>query len=157
MFSEFKEFIARGNVIDLAVGIIVGAAFTAIVNSVVGDLINPVISLFLAGVDVSSLFLSLSSIPYESLAAAEEAGAAVFAYGRFLMAVINFLIIAVVVFVIVRMINRFRKREEPVAEEPAIAPVPTQEELLAEIRDLLRQTGATNFAVEYEYAFKDQE
>ncbi len=141
MYSEFKEFVSRGNVIDLAVGIIVGAAFTAIVKSVVGDLINPIISLFLAGVDLSALYVPLSSMRFESLAAAEEAGAAVFAYGRFLMAVINFLIIALVVFFIVRTINRFRRSEEAPAkaEEEVVEAGPTQEELLTEIRDLLKQ------------------
>ena len=145
MFSEFKEFVSRGNVIDLAVGIIIGAAFTAIVKSVVGDLINPFIGLFMAGVDVSGLYIPLSMKSYESLAAAESAGAAVFAYGRFLMALINFLIVALVLFSMIKAINSFRRKNEPesVAEEvpePEPEKGPTQEELLTEIRDLLRET-----------------
>jgi len=143
MFSEFKEFVSRGNVIDLAVGIIIGAAFTAIVKSVVGDLINPFISLFMVGADVSGLYISLSMKSYESLAAAESAGAAVFAYGRFLMAVINFLIIAVILFGMIKAINSFRRNNQPEsAAEEAPEPEPekgsTQEELLTEIRDLLK-------------------
>jgi len=143
MFSEFKEFVSRGNVIDLAVGIIIGAAFTAIVKSVVGDLINPFISLFMVGADVSGLYISLSMKSYESLAAAESAGAAVFAYGRFLLAVINFLIIAVILFGMIKAINSFRRNNQPEsAAEEAPGPEPekgsTQEELLTEIRDLLK-------------------
>ena len=142
MFSEFKEFVSRGNVFDLAVGIIIGAAFTAIVKSVVGDLINPFISLFMAGVDVSGLYIPLSMKSYESLAAAESAGAAVFAYGRFLMAMINFLIVALVLFSMIKAINSFRRKNESesIAEEtpePEPEKGPTQEELLTEIRDLL--------------------
>ena len=145
MFSEFKEFVSRGNVIDLAVGIIIGAAFTAIVKSVVGDLINPFIGLFMAGVDVSGLYIPLSMKSYESLAAAESEGAAVFAYGRFLMAVINFLIVAFVLFSMIKAINSLRRKNESesIAEkapEPEPEKGPTQEELLAEIRDLLRET-----------------
>ena len=105
MLKEFKAFIAKGNVMDMAVGIIVGAAFTAIVTSLVSDLLNPIISLFLGGVDFSGMFAVLSGGDYASLAAAEEAGAGVFAYGRFIMAVINFLIIAFVVFLLVKGVN----------------------------------------------------
>ena len=145
MFSEFKEFVSRGNVIDLAVGIIIGAAFTAIVKSVVGVLINPFIGLFMAGVDVSGLYIPLSMKSYESLAAAESEGAAVFAYGRFLMAVINFLIVAFVLFSMIKAINSLRRKNESesIAEEapePEPEKGPTQEELLTEIRDLLRET-----------------
>ena len=98
MLSEFRTFISRGNVMDMAVGIIIGAAFTAIVSSLVADLIDPVIGLFLGGVDFSDLFVVLGAGEYPSIVEAEEAGAAIFAYGRFIMAVINFLIIAFVVF-----------------------------------------------------------
>ena len=98
MLNEFKTFIARGNVMDLAVGIIIGAAFTAIVNSLVGDLINPIIGLILGGVNFSDMFFDLSGTNPASLAAAKESGAAVFAYGTFITALINFLIIAWVVF-----------------------------------------------------------
>ena len=148
MLSEFKEFISRGNVVDLAVGMIVGAAFTGIVKSVVGDLINPFISLFMAGVDVSGLYIPLSLNTYDSLAAAEQAGAAVFAYGRFLMAVIHFFIVALVLFGLIKAINSFRRKiESDKADEETPEPEsekgPTQEELLIEIRDLLKNMKPT--------------
>ena len=103
MLQEFKDFIAKGNVMDMAVGIIIGAAFTAIVKSMVGDLINPFIGLFMGGVDFTNMFFVLSGEgTYASLTESRDAGAAVFAYGAFIMAVINFLIIAFVVFMLVR-------------------------------------------------------
>jgi large conductance mechanosensitive channel len=138
MLSEFKDFIARGNVMDMAVGIIIGAAFTAIVSSLVADLINPVISLFLGGLDFSSLFVVLGGGEFASLAAAEEAGAAVFAYGRFIMAIINFLIIAWVVFLLVKSVNRMKAKEEE-APAPEPDPGPTELDLLTEIRDALKK------------------
>lgn len=140
MIKEFKEFIARGNVIDLAVGIIIGAAFTAIVNSLVTDLINPIIGLLTGGTDFSGLYFVLKgNVPDgASLQVARDSGAAVFAYGAFLSAVINFLIIAWAVFLLVKAVNRVQsaafRKEEAKEEEPA---GPTQEELLAQIRDLL--------------------
>ena len=141
MLSEFRDFIARGNVMDLAVGIIIGAAFTAIVNSMVTDLINPIIGVITGGIDFSNLFFNLGEGEFASLAAAREAGAPVFAYGAFLTAVINFIIIAFVVFMLVKTVNRIReaaaKKEE--AAPPAAPPGPTQEQLLAEIRDLLKR------------------
>lgn len=139
MLNEFKDFIARGNVVDMAVGIIIGAAFTAIVTSLVGDLINPVISLVTGGIDFSGWFYALDGEAYASLALATEAGAPVFAVGNFLMAVINFLIIAWVVFLLVKMVNRIK---DAAAKEEVAAPEapkgPTSEELLTEIRDLLK-------------------
>ena len=141
MIREFREFIARGNVMDLAVGIIIGAAFTAIVNSLVNDLINPLIGVFTGGTDFSNLFIALSTEDFPSVAAAEQAGVAVFRYGSFITAVINFLIIAWVVFLLVKAMNRLRSIVET-TEKTGEAPVPTQEELLIEIRDLLRaRTG----------------
>ncbi|SLN23636.1 Large-conductance mechanosensitive channel [Roseovarius gaetbuli] len=137
MLQEFKDFIAKGNVMDMAVGIIIGAAFTAIVGSLVSDLINPIISLFLGGVDFSGLYVLLGSGEYASIAAAEEAGAAVFAYGRFIMAVINFLIIAWVVFMLVKAVNR-AKPEAEVEEAPAADPGPSELDILIEIRDSLK-------------------
>jgi len=141
MLKEFRDFIARGNVMDLAVGIIIGAAFTAIVNSMVTDLINPIIGVITGGIDFSNLFFNLGEGEFASLAAAREAGAPVFAYGAFLTAVINFIIIAFVVFMLVKTVNRIReaaaKKEE--AAPPAAPPGPTQEQLLAEIRDLLKR------------------
>ena len=126
---------------DMAVGIIIGAALTAIVRSLVGDLINPIIGLFMGGVDFTNNYAVLSGDVAEgaSLEAAREGGAAVFAYGSFIMALINFLIIAWVVFILVKMVNRVKdaatEDEAPEEEAPA---GPTQEELLAEIRDALK-------------------
>lgn len=142
MLNEFRDFIARGNVVDMAVGIIIGAAFTAIVNSLVGDLINPIIGLITGGIDFSNLFVNLGSVEYTSLSAAKTAGAPVFAYGAFITAVINFMIIAWVVFLLVKVVNRV-KNAAIKKEEAAAAPAgPTQEELLSEIRDLLKSRAA---------------
>ena len=136
MFKEFKEFIMRGNVLDLAVAVIIGAAFGAIVTSLVNDIIMPPVGVLLGGVDFSNLFINLSGETYESLAAAQEAGAATINYGVFLNTVINFLIIAFAIFMIVRAANKMQKQEE---EAPAAPPEPSAEEkLLAEIRDLLK-------------------
>jgi len=137
MINEFKDFIAKGNVMDMAVGIIIGAAFTAIVTSLVGDLINPIISLFMGGVDFSNMFVNLGGGEYTTIAAADEAGSAVFAYGRFIMAIINFLIIAFVVFMLVKAVNK-AKGPAPV-EAPAAPAGPTQEELLADILAQLKK------------------
>lgn len=139
MIREFREFIARGNVIDLAVGIIIGAAFTAIVNSVVADLINPILGLLTGGVDFTNKYFVLSGNVPEgaSLAAARDSGAAVFAYGSFAMAVLNFLIIAWAVFLLVKAVNRLQRMAAKPKEEEVVVTAPTQEELLAQIRDLL--------------------
>ncbi|WP_316015795.1 large conductance mechanosensitive channel protein MscL [Roseobacter sp. HKCCA0434] len=138
MLDEFKKFIAKGNVMDMAVGIIIGAAFTAIVQSVVKDLINPFVGIFTGGIDFTNLFVELDGSDYDSLVDAQEAGAAVFAYGSFINACINFLIIAFVVFLLVKGVNRVK--EQFAQEEDSIPPGPagpTTEDLLAEIRDLL--------------------
>ena len=140
MIQEFKDFIAKGNVMDMAVGIIIGAAFTAIVGSLVADLINPIISLFLGGIDFSGLYIVLGSGDYASIAAAEEAGAAVFAYGRFIMAVINFLIIAWVVFILVKLVNRAKDAtSKPKVEATAADSGPSELDILMEIRDALKK------------------
>lgn len=136
MLKEFREFISRGNVIDLAVGIVIGSAFTAIVKSLVNDIVMPPIGLILAGVDFSNLFVPLDGKTYESLASATEAGAATLNYGLFINAVISFLIVAFVVFLIVKSINNMKRKEEEKPAEPA-AP-PRNEVLLEEIRDLLK-------------------
>jgi large conductance mechanosensitive channel len=128
-FNEFKEFIARGNVMDLAVGIIIGAAFTAIVGSLVDDLINPLIGLVTGGVDFSSHMFSFG----------EGEHAATFRYGAFITAIINFLIIAWVVFLLVKGVNKLRDSIDTTEKTPDTPKGPTQEQLLAEIRDLLRQ------------------
>ena len=140
MLNEFKTFIARGNVLDLAVGIIIGAAFTAIVNSMVADLINPLIGVIIGGIDFNNMYLVLSGNPPDgaSLQAARDSGAAVFAYGAFIMALLNFLIIAWVVFLLVKAVNRAKTtmiKQETVVEA---AKGPTQEDLLTDIRDLLK-------------------
>ena len=121
MIKEFKDFISKGNVMDLAVGIIIGAAFTAIVGSLVSDLINPILGLILGGVDFTDMYVVLSgTVPAGAgLAAAREAGAAVFAYGAFITAVINFLIIAWVVFMLVKTINRLMPKKPAPAAAPA--------------------------------------
>lgn len=138
MIKEFKDFIAKGNVMDMAVGIIIGAAFTAIVTSLVGDLINPIISLFMGGIDFAGQYVLLGDGDYATMADAEEAGAAVFAWGRFVMAIINFLIIAFVVFLLVKAVNNMKKKEEA-APEPEAPKGPTQEELLADILAALKK------------------
>ncbi|MFI0395640.1 large conductance mechanosensitive channel protein MscL [Paracoccus jiaweipingae] len=140
MLKEFKDFIARGNVMDMAVGIIIGAAFTAIVTSLVGDIINPIIGLITGGTDFSDHYVVMKgSVPEgATLQQARDAGAAVFAWGAFASAIINFLIIAFVVFLLVKGVNRIKDaatRKEEAA--PATPAGPTQEELLAQIRDLL--------------------
>ncbi len=143
MLSEFKDFIAKGNVMDMAVGIIIGAAFTAIVTSLVGDLINPIIGLVSGGVDFTNNYAVLGGevAAGASLEAARETGASVFAYGAFIMAVINFLIIAFVVFMLVRSVNKIKeaaaKEEAPVEEAPA---GPSEIDLLVEIRDALAKS-----------------
>jgi large conductance mechanosensitive channel len=114
MFKDFKEFVTRGNVLDLAIGIIMGAAFVAIVNSLVKDVIMPPIGLLLGKIDFNALYINLSGKRYASLTEARAAGAPVIAYGIFLNSVISFLIVAFVVFLIVRAVNRLR-REQPAA------------------------------------------
>ncbi len=136
MLKEFKDFIAKGNVMDMAVGIIIGAAFTAIVGSLVSDLINPIISLFMGGVDFSGMYALLGDGEYGSIKEAEEAGAAVFAYGRFIMAIINFIIIAFVVFLLVKAMNKTKKKEE---EAPKADPGPSEIDLLKEIAASLKK------------------
>ena len=121
MFNEFKQFIAKGNVMDMAVGIIMGAAFTAIVNSMVGDLIMPVIAMFTSGIDFAEQFIALDGGTYASIEAAKEAGATVITYGVFLNAVINFVIIAFVVFLLVKGVNNLKKKEEAKAKKAAPA------------------------------------
>ena len=131
MLKEFREFIARGNVVDVAVGIIIGAAFTAIVNSMVQDLVNPVLGLATAGIDFTELGLRLT----------EGEDGAVLAYGNFITAVIEFLVIAWAVFLLVRLVNRIKQATERKAQDEATpeAPAgPSEKEILLEIRDALR-------------------
>jgi large conductance mechanosensitive channel len=135
-FQEFKEFALRGNVVDLAVGLIIGAAFGAIVNSLVADVIMPPLGLAIGQVDFSDLFINLSGQDYPSLAAAREAGAPVIAYGAFINAVINFVIVALAIFIVVKGMNRLRRKQEQTPEELPVPP--RQEVLLEEIRDILK-------------------
>ncbi|MCB1784068.1 MAG: large conductance mechanosensitive channel protein MscL [Alphaproteobacteria bacterium] len=141
MLKEFKDFIARGNVMDMAVGIIMGAAFTAIVNSMVGDLIMPVIGVLTSGVDFADKFVALDGQAYDTLKAAKDAGAPILTYGVFINAVINFLIISFVVFMLVKGVNKLKEaaEKEKAAEAAAPAAPPADVQLLTEIRDLLKK------------------
>ena len=133
--AEFKEFITRGNVMDMAVGIIIGGAFTAIVTSLVNDLLMPIIGAIFGGIDFTSL-------KYVIRAADEAAGIeeAVIRYGSFIQAIVNFLLIAIVIFLLVRGLNKLRRKKEEPAPEPAPDPEPCEEvKLLTEIRDALKK------------------
>ncbi|CAO3416201.1 large conductance mechanosensitive channel protein MscL [Azospirillum doebereinerae] len=132
MLNEFKKFISRGNVVELAVGIIIGAAFTGIVNSLVKDMLMPPIGWVMGGIDFSNYFISLTGGRFDSIAAAEAAGAATINYGRFINTVINFLIVSGALFMIVRQVNRLHFMHK------AEAGPSRQEVLLTEIRDALR-------------------
>lgn len=151
MLREFKEFISKGNVMNLAVGVIIGGAFQSIVNSLVNDVIMPIITLITGGIDFTNWFISLDGVKYESLAAAQEAGASTLNYGVFITAVINFLLMALVIFFIVKAINTAeRKSTEKLAKlakknkngeevkEEVVTPKSEDILLLSEIRDLLK-------------------
>lgn len=136
MWREFRDFAMRGNAIDLAVGIILGAAFTTIVNSLVNDIIMPPLGLLIGGIDFSDFFITLKGGSYPTLAAAKAAGAVTINYGQFINAVLRFVIVAFAIFILVKQINRLtRPRKEPAAPP---APPPRQEILLGEIRDILK-------------------
>ena len=147
IFKEFGDFIKRGNVIDLAVAVVIGGAFSSIVSSLVNDVIMPVISLVTGGIDFSNLFISLNGEKYETLKAAQDAGASVLAYGSFIQAIINFLIIAFVIFMVVKAMNtamdKMSKLKHKKEEEKKDEPVIKSDEvlLLEEIRDLLKKTN----------------
>lgn len=133
--SDFQKFIMRGNVLDLAVGVIIGAAFTTIVNSAVKDVLTPFIGLLTGGVDFSNLFITLKGPVKDTLEEAQKAGAVTVNVGVFLNAVIQFLIVAFFIFWVVRLIGKLHRKEETA---PAAPPAPTKEEvLLTEIRDIL--------------------
>ena len=137
MLEEFKKFAMRGNVIDLAVGIIIGAAFTSIVNSLVNDLLMPPLGLLIGGIDFSDFFITLKGEGgYATLEQAKEAGAVTINYGLFINSIIKFVIVAFAVFILVKQINRLQRKE---AEKPTPPAPPSQEVvLLTEIRDALR-------------------
>jgi large conductance mechanosensitive channel len=137
MLKEFKEFISRGSVIDLAVGIIIGAAFTAIVNSLVNDIIMPPIGLLLGGIDFSNFFVTLKGTPQDTLKATQDSGAVVIAYGQFINSVIKFVIVAAAVFLLIKQVNRFIRKKEAAPPPPP----PAEVELLTQIRDILKSRG----------------
>jgi large conductance mechanosensitive channel len=139
LLKEFKEFAMRGNVIDLAVGVIIGAAFTSIVDSLVKDVFNPVFGLLIGGIDFTNMFVTIKpagkDIVYPTLKAAQDAGAVTINYGVFINATIKFLIVAFVVFALVRSINKLARPSVPSVPPPP----PRQELLLEEIRDILKK------------------
>ena len=137
MLKEFREFIMRGNVVDLAVAVVIGAAFGAIVNSLVKDIIMPIVGYALGGVDFTNLFIVLGGGSYATLADAQKAGAATINYGIFLNTMITFLVVALAMFFVVKSMNAMKRKQ---VAAPAAPPAPTQEEqLLTEIRDLLKE------------------
>jgi large conductance mechanosensitive channel len=137
VMQEFREFAMKGNVIDMAIGIIIGAGFGKIITSLVNDVIMPPIGLLLGNADFSDLYINLSGTAYTSLAEAKAAGAPVIAYGLFINTVLDFAIVAFAVFIMIRQVNRLKRKEEVKTSAP---PAPSREEqLLAEIRDLLKK------------------
>ena len=143
MLTEFKEFAVKGNMLDMAVGIIVGAAFGTVVTSLVNDVLMPPIGMLMGGVDFTDLFITLQqgavAGPYPTLEAAQEAGAVTINYGMFVNSIVSFLIVAFAVFMVVRNFNKLKRQEE---EAPKAPPAPSKEEvLLTEIRDALRAQG----------------
>ena len=135
MLKEFKEFALRGNVVDMAVGIIIGAAFSTIVKSLVDDIIMPPIGVITGGMDFSNMFVALNGEHYDSLAQARQAGAPTMNFGLFINSVISFTIVAFVLFMVVKAMNQLRRKQE---EQPATEPPPSREvELLQEIREAL--------------------
>jgi len=134
--SEFKEFAMKGNVMDMAVGVIIGGAFGKIVSSLVNDILMPLIGKLTGGVSFVDLFVNLSGGTAKTLAEAKEAGDAVFAYGQFIQNIIDFIIIAFCIFLMIKGMNKLKKEKPAEPEAPA---GPTQEELLTEIRDLLKK------------------
>src|SRR4051812_35044282 len=135
MVKEFREFLMRGNVIDLAVAVIIGAAFTAIVISFVNDIVMPILGVLTGGISFNNLYINLSGRSFATYAEAKAAGAAVIGYGAFIQAVISFVLIVLVVFFIIKAVNASLRKPPPASAEPA--PLTNQEQLLTEIRDLL--------------------
>ena len=138
MLKEFRDFAMKGNVVDMAVGIIIGGAFGTIVSSLVKDVLMPPIGMLMGRVDFSSLFINLSGKEYASLAEARAAGAATINYGLFINTVINFLLVAWTIFIVIKGMNTLQRKSKE--QPPAAPPAPTREEvLLTEIRDLLKK------------------
>ena len=138
MLKEFKEFAMRGNVMDMAVGVIIGAAFGKIITSLVNDVMMPPIGLLMGNMDFSNLFLNLSGGDYTSVAAAEAAGAPIVKYGVFINTVLDFTIVAFVIFMVIRSLNKLKRKQEA-APPPAPPPPSAEVKLLTEIRDALQQ------------------
>jgi large conductance mechanosensitive channel len=139
MLREFKEFALRGNVVDMAVGIIIGAAFSTIVKSLVDDIVMPPLGVITGGVDFSNMFIALNGQHYDSLAQAKQAGAPTINFGVFINNVISFLIVAFALFMVIKAMNNLRRKQE---EEPQSEPPPSQEvQLLEQIRDTLVKRG----------------
>lgn len=135
MLAEFREFISRGSVIDLAVGVIVGAAFTGIVNSLVNDILMPPLGMLLGGIDFSDFFITLKGSGYPTVEAAKAAGGVTLNYGLFINTLIRFIIVAFAIFMVVKQVNRFRKTKDATPTPPS-----AQETLLTEIRDILKKS-----------------
>ncbi len=135
-FKDFKSFLLKGDIVALATAVVIGGAFNKIVGSVVADIIMPIVGVITGGTDFTQKFVSLDGNSYESLAAAQEAGAAVLTYGNLIQAIINFIIVGLFIFVVLKAYERTKKKEE---EAPAAPAGPTQEELLMEIRDELKK------------------
>jgi large conductance mechanosensitive channel len=141
MLKEFKEFAMRGNVMDMAVGIVIGAAFGKIVTSLVNDVVMPPIGLLMGNVDFSNLFVNLTvGATYGSIAEAEAAGAPIIKYGMFINTVLDFVIVALAIFLLIRSLNKLKRKQEAAPPPPPPGPTPDQK-LLTEIRDLLRAQG----------------
>lgn len=138
LIDEFKQFAMRGNVIDLAVGVIIGGAFGKIVSSLVNDIVMPIVGGLVGGVDFSYLFINLGSEHYDTLQAAEKAGAPLIKYGVFINNTLNFMIVAFAIFIAIKAINKL-KREEPPVPPAEPAPEPEDVKLLREIRDALKK------------------
>ncbi len=135
-FADFKKFLLKGDIVSLATAVVIGGAFSKIVSSAVADIIMPVVGLITGGTDFTQKFIALDGKSYESLAVAKEAGAAVMTYGNLIQAIINFIIVGLFIFVVLKAYENSKKKEEAAPKPPA---GPTQEELLSEIRDLLKK------------------
>jgi len=135
-FKDFKSFLMKGDIVNLATAVVIGGAFNKIVGSAVADIIMPIVGIITGGTDFTQKFIALDGKEYETLAAAKEAGAAVMTYGNLIQAIINFVIVGLFIFIVLKAYEKSQKKEE---EAPAPPAGPTQEELLAEIRDLLKK------------------
>ena len=138
-FKDFKSFLMKGDIVSLATAVVIGGAFSTIVNSAVKDIIMPIVGVITGGTDFTQQFISLNGEEYENLAAAQEAGAAVMTYGNLIQAIINFIIVGLFIYLFLKAYENSQKKEE---EAPAAPAGPTQEELLTEIRDLLKQQNS---------------